>query len=103
MPPLELSVNQLWRSGPEWLIDKANVNDPNQDETSVMSEECAAELKKTKKTSTHNLLGPGNSCELINGEDYSSMPRLRRVTAYVLRAVKAFKSPVQPTTTPPLA
>ena len=96
LPPLELSVNQLWHSGPEWLIHKANVNDQNQDETLVMPEECAAELKKTKKTSTHTLLTlecPGNSCELFKGEDYSSMPRLRRVTAYVLRAVKAFQVP----------
>lgn len=82
LSPLELSVSQLWCSGPDWL--KAYVNSQSEDVMSVMPEECAPELKKAQKVPTHNLLTLVDLCDLMKWKNYSSMSRLRRVTAYVL-------------------
>ena len=64
------------------------------DEPTEMPEECSKELKASYKK-THNLAATevkhtiGDS---IQGERYSSFRRLVRVTAYVMRGMKTFKS-----------
>ncbi len=94
---LELLVNQLWRNGPEWLKDKASDERNTEDETLDMPEECVAEMRaKSQDQGAHNLLtteGPPGLGGAINCQNYSTVLRLQRVTAYVLRAVKVFKRP----------
>ena len=104
---LELSVNQLWRRGPEWLL--AGVDSCPQLETpSAMPEECSLELK-AKAVRSLNLVTTDTKCpigKLIECEKFSSLTRLLRVTAQVLRAVEKFKTlrnhqpNPQPTVTP---
>ena len=89
---LELSVNQLWRNGPEWLGNRLTP----QEETDVvdMPEECATEMKAKSQTA-HSLLAPNSKPtvgEIMDCKDYSTISRLLRVTAYVLRAIKRFKA-----------
>ena len=89
---LELSVSQLWRTGPGWLsMDAPICSDV---EPVCMPELCASELKAGSKLS-HNLLAieRSNSVgEVISCEDFSTLQRLLRVTAYVQRAVNHFKT-----------
>ena len=91
---LELSVSQLWRKGPEWL--KGGISDSDEDENSfLMPEECAKELKAQMVSSAHNMVvsePPTGIGDCMNCEDYGSMIRLCRTTAYLLRAVEIFKS-----------
>ena len=88
---LELSVNQLWRHGPEWLGTKLTSQDES--DSGSMPEECAMEMK-AKSQPSHNLLAPNPKQtvgEIMDCWNYSTLSRLLRVTAYVLRAVKRFK------------
>lgn len=91
LPLLELSVNRLWRSGPEWI--KAGMSLIEESGSVNMPDECATKMR-TKSQSTHSLLAP--NCkpamgEIIDCKDYNTMSRLLGVTAYVLRAVKRFR------------
>lgn len=52
---LELSVNQLWHHGPEWLGTKLTSQDES--DSVSMPEECAMEMK-AKSQPSHNLLAP---------------------------------------------
>ena len=87
---LELAVNQLWRRGPDWL----HVDVPSTDsEPTCMPEECAAELKVTAVQS-HNLVttdAQGSVDNLLSCKNFSTLAKLLRVTAYVVRAVRRFK------------
>ena len=59
-----------------------------------MPVECAMEMKAKDKELVHNLLvtdGGVSLSQIINCEDYSSIHRLLRVTAYVLRFVVILK------------
>lgn len=88
---MELSVNQLWRQGPEWLC--INTNPPSTSEELPMPEECLVELK-AKSAQSLNLLSTDETCSisgLIDSHRYSSLMRLSWVTAQVLRAVKKFR------------
>ena len=90
---LELSVSCLWREGPEWLrSDEPNAEEDK--EESSMPGECEKELKAGSRIA-HNLLAsehPTGIGSVMNCGDFSSMLHLRRVTAYVLRAIRVFKS-----------
>ena len=89
---LELSVNRLWRYGPERL--NASMAPQEEPDSVNMPKECAAEVR-AKSQPAHNLLAPDSRPtmgEIIDCKDYSTMSRLLRVTAYVLRAVKRFKN-----------
>ena len=89
---MELSVSQLWRMGPEWLGLGAPVHSDG--ESFSMPKSCLQELKSTSKSS-HNLLAVEEKPtigDLVQCEDFSSLQRLLRVTAYVLRAVERFKA-----------
>ena len=90
---LELSVNQLWRQGPEWLL--AGVNPCSEPQMpSAMPEECSLELKAKAARST-NLLATSAKypvSQLIECTKFNSLTTLLRVTAQVLRAVEKFKA-----------
>ena len=93
----ELSASRLWLYGPEWLRTGVEEEESN---TPSMPDQCQKELKAKM---THNLLTaehPSGIGEVMNSEDYGSMCRLLRVTAYVLRAVEAFKSKKATPTSP---
>ena len=67
---------------------------PEEIDPADMPEECASEMK-IKSQPGHNLLTPNSKLtigEIMDCQDHSTMSRLLRVTAYVLRAVKRFKS-----------
>ena len=96
----ELSVSRLWHVGPEWLPSTASKAENS--EVVAMPEECKKELK-AKNLSTHSMLSSGCTHgigELIDASAYSSMQHLRRVTAYIFRAVRVFKSSREHTPTP---
>ena len=89
---LELTVSQLWRVGPEWLCLDIPVSSDT--ESTPMPEQCLPELKASSKLS-HNLLAIERRPDVggvISCADFSSLQRLLRVTAYVLRAVNSFKA-----------
>ena len=87
---MELSVSQLWHSGPEWL----NLDVPIQLNDSLpMPESCSQELKSKAKPS-HNLLAAEEMStvgSVIYCENFGDLQKLLRVTAYVLQAVERFK------------
>ena len=91
----ELAVSKLWRSGPEWLKDEEINVDCDQQEL-VMPTECTAELKVKDKKMIHGLLSCqsptlANLESIMCGEKYSTLARLLRVTAYVLRFINLLK------------
>ena len=92
---VELSVNHLWRSGPKWLNVKLVIEEETDPKRICMPDECATEMRAKDCQPSHNLLtsesGPTIG-EIMKLQDYSNLSHLRRVTAYVLRAVKMFKA-----------
>ena len=85
---LELTANQLWRCGPDWLRNTSPplIVPPTQD----IPELCTAELK----VGTHSLLIPPSSCRLsdiIDVKRFSSMDKLCRVTSRLLLFLKILK------------
>lgn len=100
LTPLELSVNLLWRKGPEWLSDKLD----NEEQMDEMPEGCATEMKAANRKSTHGLLTTNPSSglrQILKCEDYSSLPKLLRVTAYTLKFVRLLKRRVKLAHEPP--
>ena len=81
---LELSVSKLWHHGPEWL--STAMLSQHETRTSTMPEECASEMKKT----IHTLLTTETKGN-IDCRRCSTLSRLVKVTAYVLRAIQLFK------------
>ena len=86
--PCGLVHNSLWLYGPSWLHSGTpDVEDPVQ-----MPQECKAEQRKLKKTVAMLVADEiVNIGSLINCKDFSSRERLVRVTAYVLRFVRALQ------------
>ena len=97
LTPLELSVNMLWHHGPSWL-DMADCNT----QEFTMPEECATEMKAKDKCAVHSLLTtdvPTGLRQITKCDDFSTLSCLCRVTAYILRFVKALKSRIQSSVT----
>ena len=87
----ELQVN-LWHYGPDWL-DSTLILD-NTSEPSKLPEDHFKELKASKKK-THNLAATEvkhTIGDFIQCKRFSNFRRLLRITAYVMIAVKMFKS-----------
>lgn len=87
----ELSVSQLWRNGPDCLSCEAPTF--SDDGSFPIPQQCLAELKKSS-TVSHNLLTIRKNPtvgEVISCENFSSVQKLLRVTAYVRRALERFK------------
>ena len=86
--PRELTHNKLWWSSPDWL----NLQEMNTIEESEMPAECVTEMK----VSTHSLLTSNSSTvkleQFISCENYSSLSKLLRVTAYVIRFIRLLKN-----------
>ena len=97
MPIVELSCSHLWRKGPDWLLDPIDSTETTHEDVAnaVYTEECLQEMKRQDRNQVaHSLLVTrdcGLSC-LIKCEDYSSLDRLLRVTALVLRYIRILKS-----------
>ena len=92
LTPTELATNQLWRCGPDWLkTPEPLCMAPSLEE---IPEPCLAELKASSKVGVHSLLTPqlphriGN---IIDVKRFSSIHKLLRVTAYVLKFVSILK------------
>ena len=85
---VELSINQMWRSGPEWLELDVPVNSSD----SVPMPESSSQELKLKAIPSHNSLTVENTnYNPYNSKDYSDLQELLRVTVHVHRAVKQFK------------
>ena len=89
----QLSSDKLWRGGPDWLLTISSIKD--EPDPNVVPEECLTEMKSKDAKSVHTLVaneqGPMLR-EVIDCKKYGTMSRLLRVTAYVIRAVEAFKN-----------
>lgn len=74
LTPLELSVNQMWKNGPEWLKISINVTSLPEE----IPELCVAELKTTGQRVVHNLLTtqPLSIGQLIDIQRFSSVHKL---------------------------
>lgn len=95
LTPLELSVNLLWRNGPEWLREGVSYQEQQPTE---MPEECVTEMKAADRRLIHSLLTsstPISIRQIMKCEDYSDLSRLFRVTANVLKFVKLLKDKVK--------
>ena len=89
----EVSVNQLWRRGPEWLYTGV-AESCVETELPSMPEECVVELK-TKPTRSLTLVNTVLECcvsKQIDCKRFSTLSMLLRVIAQVLRAVELFKN-----------
>ena len=100
LAPLELSVNALWRRGPDWLdateSEHHPENDlPESDPSENMPDECAAELKVRE---VHNLLVADavGIDQVMKCENFSSLSRLLRVTSHVLKFIDQLKKRITP-------
>ena len=89
MRPIKLSVNLIWRNGPDWPIESEKKATELQ-----MLEDCLPEVKKKDKGVAHNLLAVGESRGIGQAMDckkYSSLHRLLMVTVYLLQIVRLLK------------
>ena len=90
----QLVENKLWWNGPEFLI-KSNEHWPSQPSN---SQEDDSELKSPRvsvSTSIVNVAQIPNILKLVDTSKYSTIGRLLRVTAYVLRFINNLKKRVE--------
>ena len=78
---VELSVNHMWRTGPDWLSMEVSIG--SDVEPSAMPEQCSQELNSSSKLS-HNLVTVESATigALLGCGNYGSWTRLVRVSAY---------------------
>jgi len=93
----ELVESSLWWNGPEFLKNPDS-DWPKSPEMKADNEEAMIELVKRPPNVTHSLLNaqesltPINFTAIIEPRKYSSLMRLLRISAYVLRFIKKLKS-----------
>ena len=87
---LELSVNLLWRRGPEWLQSGFEPNSPTSQDQN-MPEDCLIELKPSQPLCLVTTTESKALDSIIDLTRFNSLQKLLRMTAMVLRAVKRFK------------
>ena len=93
--PTKLAGNTFWCHGPSWLI---NVITRDNDDDTSMPEVCKKEMRVMRLCTQHSLLITNELkgiSDITNCECFSTLRRLLRVTAYVLRFCKTLKSKVQ--------
>ena len=88
----ELQLSDLWRFGSDWLGRGVGIG--HNELVTEMPQECMDELRVGKKT--HNLIvqSPFVS-EIISCDKFSSLRKLVKVTAFVIRAAGLFKRKLQ--------
>lgn len=85
---LKLSMNRLWREGPEWLKSGTDPL-PSRSGGDAMPEECIQELRVTTKSLSLISTKSRNTIEdLMTCQNFSTYLRLLRVTAQVLKAIR---------------
>ena len=67
-----------------------------EDEDETLSDECLAELKARNREKMTNLFSSNDSNVIISCRDYSSLGKLLRVTAYVLKFIKLLRRSKSP-------
>ena len=84
LSPIELSVSQLWKRGPEWL--QTGLKPSAQEHDAQIPSECASELKTGQ---SHSLLASKSSSieSILDPARCSTFLRLSGITVTVLRAV----------------
>ena len=90
MTASELSRNRLWLSGPDWLSTSQDLPDEDMGTDAEVPEECHQEMK-SKKTAHSLIVAQGQGPhigKLISCENFSSLHRLLRVTALMLKFVR---------------
>lgn len=91
----ELSKSHLWLRGPNWLCDCLDLPEELEVDTST-PEECCQEMKS--KNVAHSLLAQQvdrpRIGQLMNCKDFSSLNKLLRVTALVLRFARFLQQKV---------
>ena len=84
----DLAVSRLWGKGPEWLND--DISEIHFEDLTI-PEECVSELKITESCNLLVTEERKGLSEIIDCKQYSSVNRLLRVTAYILRIAKYAK------------
>ena len=96
----ELSENPLWLNGLDWLCSS---EDTSEEPTSLpIPEDCCTEMRSNDKTHILVVHADHHTCqisELIDIERYSSVHRLFRVTALVLKFINTLRRRIHPTDT----
>ena len=92
----EPANRQLWFNGPHWLTDKmtAGYNEEEED----VPHECIAEMKlreQHKYQAMHILFVQTDISTVLQCEKFSSLSRLLRVTAYVLKFISILQAKVK--------
>ena len=87
LSPTELSVSDLWRHGPSWLHEDLSITllPP------AIPEACAKELKSCNVFCLMTSTDTSHVSTIIDCQRYSSIHKLYRVTAYVLKFVSLSK------------
>ena len=94
MTPLELSVNKLWRNGPECLqmsISASSLPDE-------IPEPCIEEMTAFSRRGVHSLLTHTGILDMscvIDCKRYCTAQRLYRITAYILKFISMLRKRAQ--------
>lgn len=86
--PLEVAKSTLWLHGPAWLTDSTLQGE--EEDVLAMPEESLEEMKSKDRKLFHSMLVSSgklasNLGQVIACDDFSSLQRLLRVTAYVMK------------------
>ncbi|KAL5490750.1 hypothetical protein EMCRGX_G015929, partial [Ephydatia muelleri] len=89
----ELSSKSVWLNGPSWLSSAVQMSSCGEE---LMPEECTLEMKKNLQHQSEKivpmLLVGGEIGTVIQCQRFSSLGRLLRVTAYVLKFIAVLKA-----------
>ena len=97
MTASELLSNHLWLNGPDWLYTGQDLPVEGMDTDSEIPEECHQETK-SKKAAHSLVVAQGHGLHigrLIQCENFSSLHRLLRVTALVLKFLRLLRLKVR--------
>ncbi len=91
--PTELVSNELWSSGPVWLTD-AQTHSRQDKQEIAPPKECLVEARSTKSRTVNLFVNvtPQTLSKIISIQNFGTLDKLVRVTAYVLRFVKMLKA-----------
>ena len=99
LPPQELSANNLWLDGPDWLSDGYLQGDGE----SQTPAECLIEIRLKDRRAVHGLtttVDANGIGQVISCEDFSSLDRLLTVTKLVLKFSMILWHQVRPDDSP---